>query len=202
MRRVRGFSLLELLVVIGIIAVLISILLPALRVARQHSLRIQCMNNLRQIGVGFVMYNNEQRHLPLRFNDKTQFSDEYWGYDEELIRMKVCVGQTFICPLHVDAGFFKKPSQPSYGMNWFFDYQPMTKGSSWMILAAEVQGSDGSGTHRADRDSIPPGELAIYRHQLRSNWLFFDGHVSWLKYEEASGPELRNWGEDLGTHGQ
>src|SRR5580765_5243865 len=100
-RPVRGFSLLELLVVIGIIAVLISILLPAMRVARQHSLRVQCMNNLRQIGVAFVMYNNEQKHLPLRFNDKTQYTDEYWGYDEELIRMKACTGQTFICPVHV-----------------------------------------------------------------------------------------------------
>ena len=81
MRRAqRGFSLIELLVVIFIIAVLIALLLPALQAARQHALRVQCMNNLRQIGAAFIMYNNQEGHLPLRFNDKTQGDvDNYWG---------------------------------------------------------------------------------------------------------------------------
>jgi prepilin-type processing-associated H-X9-DG protein/prepilin-type N-terminal cleavage/methylation domain-containing protein len=200
-RRRTGFSLIELLVVIFIITVLIALLFPTLRMARLHALRVQCMNNMRTIGHAFVMYNNQEGHLPLRFNDKTANTDEYWGYDEELIKMKACVGQTFICPTHVDAGFFNKPSQPSYGMNWYYDYQPMTKGKSNIILLAETQGSDGTGTHRADRDSIPPGQLDSYRHQRKANWLFFDGHVEWLRYEDASGPDLVNWGEDQAMHG-
>ena len=87
-------------------------------------------------------------------------------------------------------------------MNWYYDYQPITKARSNIILAAETQGSDGTGTHRADRDSLPPGQLDLYRHQRRANWLFFDSHVDWLTYNDASGPELVNWGEDQGTHGQ
>ena len=75
-RRPRAFTLIELLVVIAIIAVLAAMLLPALSRAKIKSQQTACLSNLKQIGVSFLLYLDEQRD---RFPDQKELKNTLPG---------------------------------------------------------------------------------------------------------------------------
>ena len=203
-----AFTLIELLLVLSLIAMLVAVMLPSLRGARERARDVACMSNLRQVAMGLTIYGDERGRLPQRFNWADP--DHNWGYDDDLLRAGMAARGVFVCPRHEGASYDRPTfSEPSYGMNWFYDNTPLAVVERTdTILAADTYGPSGAGSHRADRDEIAGrglGALDIDRHGAggvggQSGYAFFDTHVEMTDYFRAAGPVGERWGTDMGDH--
>ena len=222
----QKFTLIELLVVIAIIAVLAAMLMPALGKVKDTGRAISCTNNLKQIGLAFKLYfedNNDmwyQAHIP--YNNTTytwmRITSPYLGFDFQDYRSKGRKVTPYFCP--ADAN----PKMNSYTLNSTnnvlakslyagLDFSPVSKAKYPSKLCHVI---DGKGNKNNVNDNVglytysylyahgDPGDVlarqASRRHSKAANVLYADLHVAPIRQQELAGYCQNYYGSKFYQH--
>lgn len=216
----RGFSLVELLVVIGVIALLIGLVMPAVSAARRQSRSVACLSQMRQIGLATTMYATENNGtLPRSMHSALGFKVVPWGY-----ALMPCLGAgpvTTSGPAwdHLWQTIYRCPADDrpsthwSYGKNVYPELTAIESGGpTWWkitqirrpaatVLFAEMAGG-GMGDHLMAHfwvhyPDITP-EVDVRRHGRTANYLYADGHAAAGYFHETFdlSRNTNNWNPD------
>jgi len=126
-RRNKGFTLIELLVVVAIIAILAAMLLPALSQAREKARTAVCINNLKQLGLSFMMYLQDNRDYMINIEDNGSSASTAWY--KKLVNLKYLPSHvSYYCPSNeFTISYCRKPWTNSagdyylhYGYNFYY----------------------------------------------------------------------------------
>ena len=217
-RRQSAFTLIELLVVISIIALLIAMLMPAIKRARAVARQVQCSSSLRQLYVGTAAYVGENSQI---------LPDAYWSRGvswlqkvvTEIMSIERNIETEFWCPeegqLVLDAFVWAPPSTRSYGMN---DWGSSNSNFPCDIVLDDIErqsevflytdtsrrlhvpGSADSSwsypTHLGGRGG-ETANFADYRHFRNVNMGYADGHVGVPELEPWPFDEFNPFGDVL-----
>ena len=192
MRRARrGFTLIELLVVVAIIAILAALLLPALAKAKGKARATACLNNLKQLGLGAMMYCDD--------NDDTLPQSSH-AHASWVGRLQPYTGtNVYRCPDDNN-----KQRLYSYAINDFLTVHPFgaetldfsrhtslpSPSDTFYVAECDDLYEGADHFHFADDSAggytpaVFPTQVAVKRHESGANYLFGDGHagkLAWAK---------------------